>query len=309
MTIGIPRALFYWKNPIFWETFFEGLGEEVILSPKTNKEIVGYGIENSDSENCFSMKVFFGHILWLDGKCDCIFVPRLKTKRIGSKNQKGEFKGIFEYCPKFFGIPDLANILTKTTILSETFDEKERKKKKSLERIGKKFKKRKPIIEAAINEAYFQKKRFKEILEEEFRNKIKSLKKKIIVVSHPYNLYDDYVNLGIKKSLENLGAEVLYIDQVPIKEGIKIKGEESIDFHWEFGREIMERLETILLDYDIDGVIEISSFQCGCDAVLKEFVEKDVKKNKTPFLYLIIDEQSGEAGIQTRLEAFMDNIK
>jgi len=59
----------------------------------------------------------------------------------------------------------------------------------------------------------------------------------------------------------------------------------------------------------IGGAIEISAFQCGCDAVLKEFVEEEFKKNKIPFLYLLIDEQTGEAGIQTRLEAFFDTLK
>jgi len=62
------------------------------------------------------------------------------------------------------------------------------------------------------------------------------------------------------------------------------------------------------LNYDIAGAIEISSFQCGCDAVLKEFVEKEFRERKIPFLYLMIDEHTGEAGLQTRLEAFMDTI-
>jgi len=63
-----------------------------------------------------------------------------------------------------------------------------------------------------------------------------------------------------------------------------------------------------ILNYNIAGVVQISSFQCGCDAVLKEFVEKKFKQNKIPFLYLIIDEHTGEAGLQTRLEAFVDTL-
>jgi predicted nucleotide-binding protein (sugar kinase/HSP70/actin superfamily) len=78
-------------------------------------------------------------------------------------------------------------------------------------------------------------------------------------------------------------------------------------FHWEFGEEIMNKINTIL-DFDIAGVIELSSFQCGCDAVLKEFVERRFKERKVPFLYLMVDEQTGEAGIQTRLEAFWDTL-
>ena len=80
------------------------------------------------------------------------------------------------------------------------------------------------------------------------------------------------------------------------------------EFHWEFGKEIREKVEEIL-KYKISGVIEISSFLCGCDAVLKEFVEKAFKTAKIPFLYLIIDEHTADAGIQTRLEAFIDTLK
>ena len=135
MTIGIPRALIYWKRPYFWESFFENLGFEVLLSPKTNKEIVEEGVKISDPETCFSNKVYFGHLKWLEGKVDYIFVPRLKAN---------EEK--LEYCPKFFGIPDLAKILVKTKILTENFDERREKFGKILEKLGKKLNKNKKEI-------------------------------------------------------------------------------------------------------------------------------------------------------------------
>lgn len=107
MTIGIPRALIYWKLPSFWKTFFEKLGLEVIISPLSDKEIVSQGAKVSDIENCFASKVFFGHVVWLERKVDFIFIPRL------IKNEFG-----LEYCPKFFALPDIAILLVKTPIIS-----------------------------------------------------------------------------------------------------------------------------------------------------------------------------------------------
>lgn len=52
MKIGIPRALICWKRTYFWKSFFENLGFEVLLSPKTNKEIVEMGVKVSDPETC-----------------------------------------------------------------------------------------------------------------------------------------------------------------------------------------------------------------------------------------------------------------
>ncbi len=293
MVIGIPRSLIYWKQPHFWETFFVNLDFEIILSPPTNKEIVEMGVKVADPETCFSNKVFWGHLLWLEERSDYIFVPRLKT------NEEE-----LEYCPKFFGLPDLAKILVKTPILTETFDWRKEKVEKSLEKLGKKLNKNKKTIEKATRVAFLEEKELIKKDEENFFRKIQSKKPKIVLISHPYNLYDDYVNLRMKEKLEKLGVEVIFIDQIPRKSQ---KSDWSW-FHWEFGKEIMEKAEEIL-KYNIAGAIEISSFQCGCDAVLKEFVEKEFKKNKIPFLYLLIDEQTGQAGIQTRLEAFTDTLK
>ena len=300
-TIGIPRALFYWKRPYFWEAFFKNLGCEVILSPQTNKEIVKMGVEIADPETCFSNKVYWGHLLWLEAKCDLIFVPRLKAT---------EEK--LEYCPKFFGIPDLAKILVKTPILTETFDPRREKTEKTFEKLGKKLKKNKAEIKKAREFASLKEKELKEKEKQEFLEKIKSKKQKIVLVSHPYNLYDDYINLEIKEKVEKLGAEPIFIDEVPVSHyndrSDIIRNSGYPKFHWEFGKEIMEKIQEIL-KYNLAGAIEISSFQCGCDAVLKEFVEKRFKSRKIPFLYLLIDEHTGEAGIQTRLEAFFDTLK
>jgi predicted nucleotide-binding protein (sugar kinase/HSP70/actin superfamily) len=296
MRIGIPRALIYWKRPYFWENFFENLGLEVLLSPKTNKEIVEIGVKISDPETCFSNKVYFGHLKWLDQKCDLIFVPRLKRK------------GNFEYCPRFFGLPDLAKILVKTKVLTEAFDEKKEKFEESLIKLGEKLRKKKEEIEKAFEEALKKEKEIKEKQEKEALEKLESNSKKIILISHPYNLYDEYVNLRIKERLEKLGIVPIFIEEIPTSNIEHLTSNLGHpQFHWEFAKEIMEKINEVL-KYKISGAIEISSFACGCDAVLKEFVEKKFKENKIPFLYLMIDEHTGEAGFQTRLEAFVDTI-
>jgi predicted nucleotide-binding protein (sugar kinase/HSP70/actin superfamily) len=275
MTIGIPRALIYWKRPYFWETFFENLDLKTFLSPGTNKEIVEKGVRASDPETCFAEKVFFGHVLWLDRKCDYIFVPRLKTNA-----EK------LEYCPKFFGTPDLAKILVKTPILTETFDERREKFDKTLKRLGRKLNKNSRETEKAAKIAFLKEKELKEKEKEDFLKKMEGRERKIVLVSHPYNFYDDYVNLRIKEKLEKLESQSVFIEEVPLQiQGPKSKIQNSSfpKFHWEFGQEWMEEIDAVL-NYNIAGAIEISSFQCGCDAVLKEFVEKKFKENKIPCL-------------------------
>jgi predicted nucleotide-binding protein (sugar kinase/HSP70/actin superfamily) len=300
MTIGIPRALIYWKRPQFWESFFENLGFRVLLSPKTNKGLVEEGVRVSDPENCFSTKVFFGHLLWLDGKVDWLFVPRLKTNA-----EK------LEYCPKFFALPDLSKILVRTPILTETFDERKEPFGRTLGKLGEKIGRKKREIERAREKAFLKEKDEEKEKRQNFLKKIEEKKTRIALVSHPYNFYDDYVNLRVEEKLEKLGAQAVFIEETPVNETTNQKPEvqdkDYPKFHWEFGKEWMEKIDATL-SYGITGAIEISSFQCGCDAVLKEFVEKKFKQNRIPFLYLLIDEQTGEAGLQTRLEAFIDTL-
>jgi predicted nucleotide-binding protein (sugar kinase/HSP70/actin superfamily) len=301
MEIGIPRALFYWKKISFWETFFKILGCKVLLSDFTNQKIIEEGTKIADPETCFSLKVFFGHLLDLENKVDFIFLPRLKKNNLG-----------LEYCPKFFALPDLAPLFLKTKVLTLEIDESKKPLKEILINLAKKIGKKENLAKKAFEKACLIERERYNKLKKEYLQRLSGKEKKILLISHPYNLYDEYLNLRIKEKLEKLGAKVIFIDEVIIekkKEETKNKDQE-IDFpkfHWEFAQEMLEKVKEIA-NKKIDGAIEISAFQCGCDAVLKEFIEKEFKQRKIPFLYLIIDEHTAEAGLQTRLEAFFDTL-
>ena len=58
---------------------------------------------------------------------------------------------------------------------------------------------------------------------------------------------------------------------------------------------------------DVDGIILMSSFPCGPDSMVNEIIvrrEKDI-----PILNLILDGQDALAGMETRLESFIDIIE
>ncbi len=174
-------------------------------------------------------------------------------------------------------------------------------------KFGKKIGKEKELAEKAIKVALSKEKEEKLKITKDYLRKIQSKNRKIVIVSHPYNLYDEYVNLRIRKKITDLGGEVIFIDEVPISQPLENIKNLSPKFHWEFGQEMLAQIKEII-ETGISGAIEISAFQCGCDAVLKEFVEKEFKQKKIPFLYLLIDEHTAEAGLQTRLEAFFDTL-
>lgn len=294
--IGIPRALFFWKRPYFWPSFFENLGFDVLISPPTNKEIVEMGVKAADAETCFSVKILYGHVLWLEGKANHLFIPRLKKNELG-----------MEYCPKFFALPDLFPLLVKTPILSPWVDLSKEGLEATLIKTGGKIGQKKSAVKEAFAKAVLKEKEEEEKIIHGYFDKIKKPGKKIALISHPYNLHDEYVNLRIKKKIEDLGGEVIFIDEVPAKDFLNGPRESTPKFHWEFGEEMLTQAREIIR-VGVSGAIEISAFQCGCDAVLKEFVEKEFKNARVPFLYVFIDEYTAEAGLQTRLEAFFDTL-
>lgn len=55
-----------------------------------------------------------------------------------------------------------------------------------------------------------------------------------------------------------------------------------------------------------DGVVQLAPFSCIPEIVAKSIIPRLSKEYGIPVLTLFIDEQTGAAGIQTRLEAFVD---
>ncbi|WP_242975810.1 acyl-CoA dehydratase activase-related protein [Desulfosporosinus sp. FKB] len=55
--IGIPRALLYYRYKHLWESFFNELKIDYIVSPDTNRDIVRKGIAYAIDESCLSSKI------------------------------------------------------------------------------------------------------------------------------------------------------------------------------------------------------------------------------------------------------------
>ena len=74
---------------------------------------------------------------------------------------------------------------------------------------------------------------------------------------------------------------------------------------WEISREILGGIA--LRKNEVDGIILLSAFPCGPDAMVNELIARRVKA--IPMLNLVLDSQTGTAGGETRLESFIDLIR
>lgn len=68
--------------------------------------------------------------------------------------------------------------------------------------------------------------------------------------------------------------------------------------------------ETILYArHGFDGVVQLAPFACIPEIVAKSIIPSITRDLGIPVLTLFIDEQTGKAGVQTRLEAFVDLLQ
>jgi predicted nucleotide-binding protein (sugar kinase/HSP70/actin superfamily) len=58
----------------------------------------------------------------------------------------------------------------------------------------------------------------------------------------------------------------------------------------------------------VDGVITVSAFGCAPDSVMLGVVARAAQAAHVPHMAILLDEHSGEAGLVTRLEAFVDML-
>ncbi len=297
-TIGIPRALYYYRYGALWETFFHELGFKTVLSPKTNKQILEAGDHFSVDENCLSSKLFFGHIGALEGKCDLVFVPR-----IGSLGKSGIM------CTRFEAIYDMSrNIFREHNIefLTCNIDhlDKSPAKKAYLDlalHLGANRKQAQYAYEAAMRaqaESIFKK----------ITDAADLLEKdgvKLLVCGHAYNLHDEYLGVPILKTIHELDAISICSDAMNPKAAREKSVEICENVPWIMNREILGAVAHY--HKQVDGIILITAFPCGPDSMLNEMIIRRVKD--LPILNLLLDAQSGSAGIETRLESFIDIIR
>lgn len=291
--IGIPKALLYYKYKDLWINFFDLLGCDLIISPNTNKEILNNGIKYSNDETCLSMKIFLGHVNYLKDKCDYVLVPRINCL---VKDEK--------LCTNFSCLYDLVKNTFNVNLLNYNIDvEKSETEKYAFTTMGMNlgFSYRNSLQAykfAKLEENLLQEKRISK-QENELLN---SNKLKILLVGHPYNLYDEFVGKIITNYLNKENITIIYSDLYHSKNNES--KEISSSCYWTYQKEIMSSI--VHYKDKVDGIINITTFPCGPDSLCNEMINRKID---LPILNIILDTSDNDTGINTRLESFIDILK
>ncbi len=292
--IGIPRGIFYYYYGEIWKNFFDILKQPYIISPNTNKDIISKGLNCSNDEMCLALKTYLGHVSYLKNKCDYLLIPRIDN--FGLDNQT---------CTNFLSIYDIVKNTFDVKVLNYNIDlENKETLKKGLLKIGTELNYPKKMCLKAYKYAI---KKYDKMRKREINinmNKLFSDKLKILLVSHPYNTYDDLIGKDIITYLNKNDTEVIFSDKFDDKITNKLSLELSKDLYFKYSK---DNIGSIIYTKDkINGIIFLSAFPCGPDSLVNELV---MRKIEIPYINLVLDDSSSFTGIETRLESFIDMLK
>ncbi len=310
--VGIPLALIGLQLLPMFSRFFKALGFEVVHSGKTNKRIIRKGVESVTAQTCYPVKVAYGHVLELIEKgVDYIFLPSIVSMTANFPENKHS-----QLCPYVQTLcyqiqTAFADRLGKTEILTVPIrlGEGDKLLYKTFGRLGKKLGVSGRAIRRAVDEAVEAQSKFEQSLRDkgaEILGNLKPDERLFVLVSRPYNGCDDGVNLEVPKKLAELGVKVIPMEMLDLSKA-KLSDEYlHRSVYWAYGQKILRAAE-IIKDDERLFAIYLSSFSCGPDSFLMTFF-RDIMLPK-PGLQLEIDEHSADAGVITRLEAYLESLK
>jgi predicted nucleotide-binding protein (sugar kinase/HSP70/actin superfamily) len=312
MRIGLPRALSYYEYALLWRTFFETLGAKVIASGPTTRATLQVATSRAAADLCFPAKVYVGHLLALADQVDLLFVPSLRRPVPAAT-----------HCAKIVGLPDLArSVLPDPSKLLEVdldLDKGRLALAQAVWAAGRTLTWN-PIQIARAAEAAWE-------VHQESRKQVRvppgrrtsgrvsphvgepATGLTLALVGHPYLLRDEYINQGLLRRLEGLGVRLLTPEALPVGAAERAVQVHSGEAYWAYAPTLLGAGLCFLEMEPVDALVAVIAFGCAPDSGLAPALGQAARQAGVPILTLTLDEHTGEAGLMTRLEAFVDMLE
>jgi predicted nucleotide-binding protein (sugar kinase/HSP70/actin superfamily) len=302
VTIGLPQALGYHYYGPLLTTFLRDLDIEIIMSGPTDRSKLDQGINIAPGETCLPVKCYLGHALSLATKAERILVPRLVCLRTKP--------GIRLGCPKMIGLPDMISaLLPDVSIVTLNVDLRQQSEEQSYVRFAREL----GSSEQRARRAYAH---GTEIAKESRQEMISVTRStidsngdlKIGMLGHAYLLYDDFLNIGIIKKTCEAGATIINCHECEATDIDDAPGSIT-PLSWYFENQMISAARHFRNDARISGIVYLCSFGCGAASITSEVIETEVEcRHTTHTLKIVLDEHTGETGVATRIESFIDML-
>ena len=294
--IGIPKALTTHSLYPLYSTFFSGLGMEVVLS-----EVDPRGELKSNSGFCFPAQIAHGAVLDLVQRdVKLIFLPHVMRMPQSEACNESYLCPITQASPYF-----LAKAYPHIQLLSPLLD------------FGNGYAASSALIDMAVAELG-QARNLAELqwtaavrAQTEAEGALRQLgrvaleqamaaagRPAIVLAGHSYNAFTPEGSQSVGKKLSSMGVAAIPADCLA-PAGV---GPTS----WHFANQILNAVETVKQHPNL-FLLCVSNFSCTIDAFTQSMIAAAM--GSKPYLILEIDAHTADAGVQTRLEAFLDIVR
>ena len=318
--IGIPRGLLYFHYQPLWATFLSQLGVSLRVSEPTERKHLETAQGLTRSDLCLPVKVFLEHVARLKDQVDWLLLPRMISVSSDAY-----------MCPKVLGLTDMVrNVFPRLPrLLDPRINVKLLKPQGFAEAcawVGRHFTKndrqlRKAWLAAQEAQAEFNRRVQMYPVDEALRpwdgafsqpqnRQIVQTRYRVAVIGRSYITFDSALSHDLPGLLKRYRVQILTPESVPPEAKEKQSQRLPKKVYWQLGRDLVAAAMFYMERPEVDGIINVSSFGCGQDSFTTALIEHYVTKHSTkPILTLVLDEHSGDTGLNTRVEAFLDMVE
>ena len=313
-TIGFNRSFLMNTYYPLYSNFFAELGYAVLLPPEPSQE----GIDQRNAPFCYPAELahgFFYSLIENRPPPDFIFLPHFKAVPDESKTEDNHHSQV---CPLVQG---------ETFYLQTTF----RKKLGLLSKAGIQLltplidlsggitDARQPLL-AAARQMGIRRKKAEAAFETALRRQLDCMaemraigqsamakleadpeKFAVVIFSRPYNGYADEAHMGIPHKFASRGIAVIPLDFLKYS-----KERSKRHMYWGMGKLMMKAGRLVKRHPQLFGTY-ITNFSCGPDSFVVGYFREIM--GRKPSLTLELDSHTADAGLETRVEAFLDIVQ
>jgi predicted CoA-substrate-specific enzyme activase len=293
--IGIPKALTTHSLYPLYSTFFSGLGMDVVLS-----EIDPRGELKSNAGFCFPAQIAHGAVLDLVQRgVELIFLPHVMRMPQREAWKESYLCPITQASPYFLAkaYPQI-HLLSPLLDFSDGYSACAALVEIAVNELGQSRELAERQWNAAVCAQTDAERELEQLGKAALELAIGENKPTIVLAGHSYNAFTPEGSQSVGKKLSSMGVASIPADCLTPKAA----GPTS----WHFANQVMNAVKIVKQQPNL-FLLCVSNFSCTIDAFTQSVLASEM--GSKPYLILEIDAHTADAGVQTRLEAFLDIVK
>lgn len=302
-TIRMNRSFLLNTNYPFYKTFFSLLGYNVILPDQIDAK----GVSQRGSSFCYPAEIAHGYAAdMLTKPADFTFLPHIKG--LPSTDNEVACTCVFVQSEPYYlrsTFPELDSPTTLSPVIDFSKDLGETGKVFAdiALQLGRSWRQG----EHAFAKGLAVQEDFRKQLQQQGQKLLKELESNpdeiaIVLFGRPYNAFAQEANKGIPLKFASRNVRVIPFDMLPFEdEQLSLES----NMYWGIGKMLLQCAQLVAGHPQLFGCY-ITNFSCGPDSFIITYF-RDIMQGK-PNLTLELDSHTADAGIETRIEAYLDII-